>query len=96
MRKSAPVLGVAFGLLFFSGVAAAASAIAEDPSTLTQAIHERVELVRAGKPLTIGGEPIVSRLILPRFSNNGASRRPGSRRRSTSCSVRSTGPSTRG
>jgi murein L,D-transpeptidase YcbB/YkuD len=66
MRKSAPVLGVALGLLFFSGVAAAASAIA-DPSAVTKAIHERVELVRAGKPLTIGGDPVVSRLILPRF-----------------------------
>ena len=66
MHKSAPVLGVALGLLFFSGVAAAASAIA-DPSAVTNAIHERVELVRAGKPLTIGGDPIVSRLILPRF-----------------------------
>jgi L,D-transpeptidase YcbB len=66
MRKSAPALGVALGLLFFSGVAEAASAIT-DPSAVTQAIQERVELVRAGKPLTIGGEPIVSRLILPRF-----------------------------
>jgi murein L,D-transpeptidase YcbB/YkuD len=66
MRKSAPVLGVALGLLFFSGVAPAASALA-DPSAVTNAIHERVELVRTGKPLTIGGDPIVSRLILPRF-----------------------------
>ena len=66
MHKSAPVLGFALGLLIFSGVAAAASAIA-DPTAVANAIHERVELVRAGKPLTIGGDPLVSRLILPRF-----------------------------
>ena len=38
-----------------------------DPSAVTEAIHERVELVRAGEPLIIGGDPIASRHILPGF-----------------------------
>jgi murein L,D-transpeptidase YcbB/YkuD len=67
MRRIAAILAVAGGLFFVSWAGVAEEPGEANPSAVTEAIHERVQLVRAGKPLVIHGDPIASRQILPRF-----------------------------
>ena len=67
MRRIAAFLAVAGGLFLVSWAGVAEERAGANPSAVTEAIHARVELVRAGKPLVIDGDPIASRQILPRF-----------------------------
>jgi murein L,D-transpeptidase YcbB/YkuD len=67
MHRLAAILAVAGGLLFLSWVGAADELGKANPSSVTEAIHERIELVGAGEPLIIGGDSIASRQVLPRF-----------------------------
>jgi murein L,D-transpeptidase YcbB/YkuD len=67
MRRIAAIVAVAGGLFFVSWAGVAEEPGEANPSAVTEAIHERVQLVRAGKPLVIHGDPIASRQILPRF-----------------------------
>ncbi len=67
MHIAASALTAAGVVFVVCSIAAVGASAQTNSSAVANAIYERVELLRAGRPLAIGGEPIVSRQLLPRF-----------------------------